>query len=69
MQYEDSAGCLWTEHDGEDGYVYYFNTQTKASGVSDKTLCSYLDKSYCYYNNNRNNNRFRRALGLQLVQS
>lgn len=28
MQFEDSTGCLWTEEQDDDGYVYYVNANT-----------------------------------------
>lgn len=31
MQYEDSTGCLWTEEQDADGYVYYVNANTMVS--------------------------------------
>lgn len=34
MQYEDSTGCLWTEEQDADGYVYYVNTNTMVSRIS-----------------------------------
>lgn len=29
MQYEDLSGCLWTQHEDDDGFVYFFNESTQ----------------------------------------
>ena len=48
MQYEDPSGCLWTEEQDEDGYVYYVNTNTMVSAPAHsknsdvKRLCCLL---------------------------
>ncbi|CAM9596874.1 unnamed protein product [Ascophyllum nodosum] len=31
MPYEDSSGCLWTEHLDDEGYLFYFNEKTQVS--------------------------------------
>lgn len=31
MQYEDLTGCLWTEEQDDEGYVYYVNANTLVS--------------------------------------
>lgn len=31
MQFEDSTGCLWTEEQDAEGYVYYVNGSTMVS--------------------------------------
>lgn len=33
MQYEDSKGCLWTEEEDAEGYVYYVNANTLVSSL------------------------------------
>lgn len=49
MQYEDSTGCLWTEEEDAEGYVYYVNANTMVSiPASMYTTSSELESSWSH---------------------